>query len=188
MVVGGFLFSSTYISFDDIKFMAGKSMWRGGEFAPRRKSQSSDAQKKTSCQSRRSQVRSTQRRVLFRTIVFVQERNLGHPASWISSTSKSKVTMQVSQSVFSIGSKAPSGKKIIFFTSIALDNFNYLFLGHFLLLMICLRFKPQAFPASEVSRLGTSNSLFLLEADLTSTSSRRAAEAGEIFSSLFRLL
>ena len=50
--------------------------------------------------------------------------------------------------------------------------------------MICLRFKPQAFPASEVPRLGASNSLFLLEGDLTSTSSRRAAETGEIFSSI----
>ena len=86
-----------HLSFDDTKFMAGKSMWRGGEFALRRKSQSSDAQKKTSChrQSGRSQVRSTQRRGLSRTIIFVQERNLGHPASWINSTSKSKVTMQV---------------------------------------------------------------------------------------------
>ena len=90
-------FSPPPPSFDNTKFMAGKSMWRGGEFALRRKSQSSDAQKKTSCQrqSRRSQVRSTQRRGLSRTIIFVQERNLGHPASWINSTSKSKVTMQV---------------------------------------------------------------------------------------------
>ena len=113
MVVGGFLFSSTYISFDDIKFMAGKSMWRGGEFAPRRKSQSSDAQKKTSCQcqSRRSQVRSTQRRGLFRTIIFSGKR------SWPSCV-LDQLHFKVkgynagkSQSVFCIGLKAPSGKR-----------------------------------------------------------------------------
>ena len=104
-----------HLSFESRMFMAGKSLWRGGESKLRRKSQSSDAQKKTSCQSRRSQVRSTQQRGLFRETVFVQERNLGHPASWISSTSKSKVTMQVSQSISSIGSKAHSGKNVNIF-------------------------------------------------------------------------
>ena len=176
-----------HLSFDDTKFMAGKSMWRGGEFALRRKSQSSDAQKKTSChrQSRRSQVRSTQRRGLFRTIIFSGKK------SW-----PSCVLDQLHFKVkgYNAGIKANRyfplvwkpllAKKLIFFTTIAHDNFNYLFLGLFWLFMICLRFKPQAFPASEVPRLGASNSLFLLEGDLTSTSSRRAAETGEIFSSI----
>ena len=162
-------------------------MWRGGEFAPRRKSQSSDAQKKTSCQrqSRRSQVRSTQRRGLFRTIIFSGKR------SWPSCV-LDQLHFKVkgynagkSQSVSSIGSKAHSGKKVNIFNF----HFEWQFSlwGAFWLLMICLRFKPQAFPASEVSRLGSSNSLFLLEADLTSTCSKRAAEAGEIFSPI-RLL